>query len=457
MDGEKLRRGEDDVDGARGKSLEHAGAVLERGLAREHARRHAEAVEDAAQVVGLVAHKRTQGVDKHACLVVQQCAARGMHMEDERLATARGHDAQRGDAGIEVFKGARLGRQKLVLADEEPAQLVGHVFGGHGRKARPLGGAGVGLFELIGTCGVGLDADQHVDADGPAVDTARNVFDNGTVGRTAIDARRDCGGYEALEVAHAIPVGVDKGNCLGIVGVGRLTLEAQGVTGLQSRNNALPAVECDTDDLRVELRGVGEALELAFGNVLVGVFEKGLDEMYSGGVGGLGVTRVAQEHVLDVHLATHAILPSLNLGFKDNVDRLVALNEGLDVLGVEHDGLAGAARVVCKEGKVLALLTAPAAIRHRGAGDRKHRRLVALAKGLKHRKGGDVVDSDLGEVNHGRNTQTVFEVLGRQCREVFLHAVAEGVEVAGIKRDAHGTGMAAETYEQIRAAFDGLE
>ena len=253
MDGEKLRRGEDDVDGARGKSLEHAGAVLERGLAREHARRHAEAVKDAAQVVGLVAHKRTQGVDKHARLVVQQCAARRMHMEDERLAATRGHDAQRRDAGLEVFKGARLGRQKLVLADKEPAQLVGHVFGGHGRQARPLGGAGVGLFELVGARGAGLDADQDVDADGPAVDAARDVLDNGTVGRPAIDARRDGGGYEALEIAHTVAVGVDEGDRLGVVGVGRLALEAQGVTGLQSRHDALSAVERDTDDLRMEL------------------------------------------------------------------------------------------------------------------------------------------------------------------------------------------------------------
>ena len=400
VDGEELGRGQDDVDGARGKTLEHAGAVLERGLAREHARRHAEAVKDAAKVVGLVAHKRTQGVHEHARLVVQQRAARGMHMEDERLATARGHDAQRRNAGIEVFKGARLGRQKLVLADEEPAQLVGHVFGGHGRQARPLGGAGVGLLELIGARSTGLDADQDVDADRPAVDAARNVLDNGTVGRAAIDARRDCSGYEALEVAHAIAVGVDKGNCLGIVGIGRLTLEAQGVTRLQARHNALPAVKRNTDDLRVELGGVGEAFELAFGNILVGVFEKGLDEMHSGGVGCLGVTRVAQKHVLDVHLAAHAILPRLNLGFKDNVDRLVALNEGLDILGVEHDGLAGTARVVCKEGEVLALLTAPAAVRHRRTGDRKHRRLIALAKGLKHRKGGDGVDGDLSKVDH---------------------------------------------------------
>ena len=253
MDGEELGRGEDDVDGARGKTLEHAGAVLERGLAREHARRHAEAVKDAAKVVGLVAHKRAQGVHEHARLVVQQCAARGMHMEDERLAATRGHDAQRRDAGLEVFKGARLGRQKLVLADEEPAQLVGHVFGGHGRQARPLGGAGVGLLELIGTRSTGLDADQDVDADGPAVDAARDVLDNGTVGRPAIDARRDGGSYEAFEIAHTIAVGVDQGDCLGIVGIGRLAFEAQGVTGLQARHNALPTVKRDTDDLRMEL------------------------------------------------------------------------------------------------------------------------------------------------------------------------------------------------------------
>ena len=176
-----------------------------------------------------------------------------MHMENERLAATCGHDAQRRDAGLEVFKGARLGRQKLVLADKEPAQLVGHVFGGHGRQARPLGSAGVSLFELVGARSTSLDADQHVDADGPAVDTARDVLDNGTVGRPAIDARRDGGGYEALEVAHAIAVGVDEGDRLGVVGVGRLTLEAQGVTGLQTSHNALPAVERDTDDLRMEL------------------------------------------------------------------------------------------------------------------------------------------------------------------------------------------------------------
>ena len=106
---------------------------------------------------------------------------------------------------------------------------------------------------------------------------------------------------------------------------------------------------------------------------------------------------------------------------------------------------------------MLALLTAPTAIRHRGTGDRKHRRLVALAKGLKHRKGGDSVDGDLGEVNHSRNAQAVFEVLGGQRRKILFHTVAEGVEVAGIERDAHGTGMAAEADEQVRAALDGLE
>ena len=176
-----------------------------------------------------------------------------MHMEDERLAATRGHDAQRRDAGLEVFKGARLGRQKLVLADEEPAQLVGHVFGGHGRQARPLGSAGVGLLELVGARSAGLDADQDVDAHGPAVDAARDVLDNGTVGRAAIDARRDGGSYETLEVAHAIAVGVDEGDRLGIVGIGRLAFEAQGVTGLQTSHNALPTVERDTDDLRMEL------------------------------------------------------------------------------------------------------------------------------------------------------------------------------------------------------------
>ena len=125
VDGEELRRGEDDVDRARAKPRERLGAALGGRLAREHAGREAEGGQLAGDVEALVGHEGAERKHEDAGLTGKQGLARGVHVEDERLAAARRHDAQGVLARRKGVEGSSLRGQKVVVADEAPHELAG--------------------------------------------------------------------------------------------------------------------------------------------------------------------------------------------------------------------------------------------------------------------------------------------------------------------------------------------
>ena len=59
-----------------------------------HAHANAERSHRRREVIGLVSNERTQRIDKDARTPTKDRLARGVHMEDERLATPRPHNSQ---------------------------------------------------------------------------------------------------------------------------------------------------------------------------------------------------------------------------------------------------------------------------------------------------------------------------------------------------------------------------
>ena len=109
VDGEKLRRGEHDVERS-GRELGERSVArgLER-LSREHRRANAEGGAGCDEVKGLIGHERAKRVHEHACTAVDHRFADGVHLEDERLAPPRAHDSERIHALPERLKRVALG------------------------------------------------------------------------------------------------------------------------------------------------------------------------------------------------------------------------------------------------------------------------------------------------------------------------------------------------------------
>ena len=118
MDGEELRRGEDDVDLPRGKAGEDLGADVRRGLAREDAGGKAELGELPGDMEALVCHEGAQRVHEDARLLAREGEARGVYVEDEGLATARRHDAKGALARGKRVEGELLRGKQVMVADE---------------------------------------------------------------------------------------------------------------------------------------------------------------------------------------------------------------------------------------------------------------------------------------------------------------------------------------------------
>ena len=114
----ELGRREHDAGAARSQAGKHVIARRLHGLAGQHAHANAERGHRRREVIGLVGNERAQRIDKDARTPAKDRLARGMHMEDKRLAAPRSHNGQ--DAlvigqGIERLD---LRAVRLVRADK---------------------------------------------------------------------------------------------------------------------------------------------------------------------------------------------------------------------------------------------------------------------------------------------------------------------------------------------------
>ena len=94
VDRQELGRREHDAGTARSQAGEHVIARRLHGLAGQHADANAERGHRRREVIGLVGNERAQRIDKDARTPAKNRLARGMHMEDERLAASRSHNGQ---------------------------------------------------------------------------------------------------------------------------------------------------------------------------------------------------------------------------------------------------------------------------------------------------------------------------------------------------------------------------
>ena len=94
MNGQELGRREHDAGAARSQAGKHVIARRLHGLAGQHAYANAERGHRRREVIGLVGNERAQRIDKDARTPAKNRLARGMHMEDKRLAAPRSHDGQ---------------------------------------------------------------------------------------------------------------------------------------------------------------------------------------------------------------------------------------------------------------------------------------------------------------------------------------------------------------------------
>ena len=94
MDRQELRRRENNAGAARSQAGKHVIARRLHGLAGQHANANAERGHRRGKVIGLVGNERAQRIDKDTRTPAKNRLARGMHMEDKRLAAPRSHNGQ---------------------------------------------------------------------------------------------------------------------------------------------------------------------------------------------------------------------------------------------------------------------------------------------------------------------------------------------------------------------------
>ena len=94
VNGQKLGRREHDAGAARSQAGKHVIARRFHGLAGQHAYANAERGHRRGKVIGLVGNERAQRIDKDTRTPAKNRLARGMHMEDKRLAAPRSHNGQ---------------------------------------------------------------------------------------------------------------------------------------------------------------------------------------------------------------------------------------------------------------------------------------------------------------------------------------------------------------------------
>ncbi len=174
--------------------------------------------------------------------------------------------------------------------------------------------------------------------------------------------------------------------------------------------------------------------------------------------GGLDARRgLAVDDVTHHELGLRAALPGLGDGLEDEVDGALVVAGALDVGGAEHDRGHAAHAVGGEEAQVLARTAHAAAGTHDHAARGQQRHLVALAKGFERPQRLDRGHVELVEAHDGRDLAGVDELLGGELGQHALEAGAEGVDVGGIDRDAHGARVPAKAHEQIGALLDRLE
>ena len=151
----ELRRGERDVEGAVGQTREPLAALLGRALSREDDHADAEAVERFAQVERLVGDERAQRIDEQAGLVARERAHGGVHLERERLAAPRRHDAEHRPSGAQMVEHFLLGIVQRAVADDGAHDFPLERFGVGGGPTLPLravrGAGGLVGLHVLGT------------------------------------------------------------------------------------------------------------------------------------------------------------------------------------------------------------------------------------------------------------------------------------------------------------------
>ena len=118
VNGQELGRREHDAGAARSQAGKHVIARRLHGLAGQHADANAERGHRRREMIGLVGNERAQRIDKDARTPAKNRLARGMHMEDERLAAPCSHNGQNTlviGQGIECLD---LRAVRLVRTDE---------------------------------------------------------------------------------------------------------------------------------------------------------------------------------------------------------------------------------------------------------------------------------------------------------------------------------------------------
>jgi len=118
VNGQELGRREHDAGAARSQAGKHVIARRLHGLAGQHAYANAERGHRRREVIGLVGNERAQRIDKDARTPAKDRLARGMHMEDKRLAAPRSHNGQNTLVIGQGIERLDLRAVRLVRADK---------------------------------------------------------------------------------------------------------------------------------------------------------------------------------------------------------------------------------------------------------------------------------------------------------------------------------------------------
>ncbi len=200
------------------------------------------------------------------------------------------------------------------------------------------------------------------------------------------------------------------------------------------------------------VRGIGDQVLVAR-SVQIGheALAFGAQARLEPGAGARGADRF--EHGLDAA----AVAPFVDLHLEGRIDDTVAAHERFDVVAMEHDACHDRATVGHRAREMVALGADRATAQQRDVARQIDRDGMFLAERRERVELGDVSQGQLVEVDAGIDVDERVEGALGQRIHVRAQAPLELGKVFGRKGDAHRGLMTAEAYQQVGAAFDGLE
>ena len=136
---QKLRRGQNDINIARGQPCKRNGTLLRRALTRKRDRRHTERQKRVVQMPRLVGNQRAQRIHENRCFPLLKRQFRRSHLERERFSAPRCHNGQQRLTLRQLIENLTLGIMQFRRANDGLDNAFLQLIGLFLSEAAPIG------------------------------------------------------------------------------------------------------------------------------------------------------------------------------------------------------------------------------------------------------------------------------------------------------------------------------